>query len=64
MEDKKALSQLILQACHEKEGKKRLACASAFALAKKHKLKISEIGAMCDELEIKISQCQLGCFGN
>jgi hypothetical protein len=40
----------------------RLTCEQAHALAKELKVTLQEIGALCDELKIKISACQLGCF--
>ncbi len=44
------------------EGKKRLTCAEAFELAKKCDVEIIEIGRMCNQHNIKICKCQLGCF--
>jgi hypothetical protein len=43
-----------------KEG--RIACASAFALAEKLKITRAEMGKILDELEIRITRCQLWCF--
>lgn len=43
-----------------KDGK--LKCAEAFALAREENVSISRIGEALNELEIKISNCQLGCF--
>ena len=40
----------------------RLTCEHAHALAKALNVTLQEIGALCDELKIKISACQLGCF--
>ena len=42
------------------EGK--LPCAVAFKIAKKLKVAPKEVGAAANELKIKISSCQLGCF--
>ena len=44
------------------EDKKRLSCAEAFELAKKYDVKISGIGHICNQHNIKIFKCQLGCF--
>jgi len=44
------------------EDKKRLTCAEAFELAKKFDVEIIEIGRMCNQHNIKICKCQLGCF--
>jgi hypothetical protein len=62
MTDREKLVQLILDASGEKDGKKRIDCATAFGLAKKHGLKLADIGAACNEENIKIINCQLGCF--
>ncbi len=42
------------------EGK--LPCAVAFRIAKKLKVAPKEVGDAANELKIKISSCQLGCF--
>jgi len=42
------------------EGK--LPCAVAFKIAKKLKVAPKEVGDAANELKIKISSCQLGCF--
>ncbi len=41
----------------------RLACAAALALAGKLGRKPREVGQACDALGVKITSCQLGCFG-
>ncbi len=40
----------------------RLACEKAHAIAKDLNISLREIGALCNELKIKITACQLGCF--
>jgi hypothetical protein len=40
----------------------RIPCAAAFQLAEELGLTRSRLGELCNELNIKISQCQLGCF--
>jgi hypothetical protein len=42
------------------EGK--IACAAAFRLAEELGLSRKDLGKILDELRIKITQCQLGCF--
>jgi hypothetical protein len=46
----------------ESDDRKQLTCAEAFALAKKHQAKIIEIGNICNQHNIRICKCQLGCF--
>ncbi|MBE0528738.1 MAG: hypothetical protein IH629_06010 [Thermoleophilia bacterium] len=43
-------------------GDKRIACADAFKIAKDLDVAIADVGRTCDELGIKMMQCQLGCF--
>jgi hypothetical protein len=44
------------------EGRKQLTCAQAFELARKHEAEIIEIGNICNQHDIRICKCQLGCF--
>ncbi|MBD3235798.1 MAG: hypothetical protein GF330_03765 [Candidatus Eisenbacteria bacterium] len=41
----------------------RLACRDALALAARLQIKPIEIGRLCDRHQIRIVNCQLGCFG-
>ena len=43
-----------------KDGK--IACAVAFKISKENGVPIRKIGDLCNQLKIKIIQCQLGCF--
>jgi len=40
----------------------RLSCEKAHDLARDAGMSLGEVGALCNELKIKISACQLGCF--
>lgn len=40
----------------------RLSCEAAHQLSGEHRVSLQEIGALCNELKIKIADCQLGCF--
>ena len=40
----------------------KLTCEEAHALAARLDIPLKEIGALCDQLKIRISACQLGCF--
>ena len=44
------------------DDRKRLTCAEAFKLAKEHRAEIIEIGRICNQNNIRICKCQLGCF--
>jgi hypothetical protein len=40
----------------------RLSCEKAHELSAALHIPLREIGLLCNELKIKISSCQLGCF--
>ncbi len=40
----------------------RLSCEAAHAIGKELNVSLQEIGAVCNNLKIKITACQLGCF--
>ncbi len=46
-----------------KDGEKvKLACAAAFTIADQFGVNPSEIGSICNDRNIRICHCQLGCF--
>lgn len=40
----------------------KLPCSVAFQIAKELKVNPQQVGETANQLKIKISQCQLGCF--
>lgn len=40
----------------------RLSCEKAHELSKTLNVPLRDIGALCNEMKVKISSCQLGCF--
>ncbi len=40
----------------------KLSCAEAFRLANELSCSPKDIGSICNEKDIKINKCQLGCF--
>ncbi len=52
----------LIQAIQDAAVNSRLTCERAHLLAGELKVTLKEIGAICNELEIKISACRLGCF--
>ena len=58
MVDRKGLEEAILKKA--KEGK--LPCAICFKIADDFGISKKEMGKVLNEIKIKISQCQLGCF--
>jgi hypothetical protein len=41
---------------------KALPCGAAFKIARDLDVPLADVGRTCNELGIKIMQCQLGCF--
>ena len=58
----KGLVEAVLNAARERNGKLELLCADAFELAAQYKVAPLTVGRICQEREIKIRACQLGCF--
>ncbi len=56
------LLDAIMKKTYKDGDKTKLTCASALQLARQLGVKPSEVGAMCNEHNIRISNCQLGCF--
>ena len=52
----------IIEAIHSEAVNNRLSCEKAHELSASLGVPLREIGALCNELGIKISACQLGCF--
>jgi hypothetical protein len=52
----------IIEALRAASDNNRLTCEKAHALAEELNVSLREIGVLCNELNIKISACQLGCF--
>lgn len=58
MEDRKKLKEAVLEKA--KDGK--LPCALCLKIADDFRISKREMGKILNEMKIKISQCQLGCF--
>ena len=43
-------------------GDKKLSCSDAFKIAEENGISAAEVGKTCDEMDVKIKGCQLGCF--
>ena len=52
----------IMELIREKSQNDRLTCPQAMEIANKAGIEFSDIGKMLDEMKIKITSCQLGCF--
>lgn len=62
MGDKFELIDAIRQALAEVGGKKKLPCVEAFRLAEEFDVSKAQVGQICNDNNIKISNCQFGCF--
>jgi len=58
MVDRKKLEETILEKA--KEGK--IPCAMCFKIAEDFGVSKKEMGQVLNEIKVRISQCQLGCF--
>lgn len=45
------------------DGRRSLTCEAAIALAEELGVPLTELGDFCQKSQIKIRDCQLGCFG-
>jgi hypothetical protein len=61
MEESK-LREIIKKAAVDDNGRRKLSCAEAFKIAAEHSVSLRDIGRICNEEQIKIRECQLGCF--
>ena len=62
MDKTKDLIGAVLKRAQKADGKKKLACAEAFELAQEYEVRVVMIGRICNQNDIKICKCQLGCF--
>ena len=65
MDKKEQLVDAVLKSAkceRESDDLKQLTCTEAFELAKKYEAEIIEIGRICNQNNIRICKCQLGCF--
>jgi hypothetical protein len=54
--------KLVLDSAVDVDGRKKLTCEKALELSRKNDISLKEIGEICDAEEVKITNCQLGCF--
>jgi len=55
-------SEMLKEAVMQASSDGRLTCEMAHELGGRLEVTLQEIGAVCNELNIKIKACQLGCF--
>jgi hypothetical protein len=54
--------ELLMAAVTKASSDGRLTCENAHDLGKELDVPLKEIGDVCNELNIRIKDCQLGCF--
>ena len=52
----------VKSASEEIEGRLMLSCNSAFKVAHQFQVDLKTIGRICNQQNIKVGNCQLGCF--
>lgn len=52
----------VLEAIQAATRDNRLTCEKAHELANTLGISLRELGALCDQMKIKIAACQLSCF--
>ncbi len=52
----------VVDAIRRASEKNRLSCEKAHELSRLLEVPLKEIGQICNELNIRIASCQLGCF--
>ena len=62
-ENTKDTGQALVEEINASLMEGRLPCPVAFKVARKLDVKLGLVGGKADELGIKVSNCQLGCFG-
>ncbi len=55
-------AEKIIEAIRAASEADRLTCEKAHDLSRALNVPLREIGELCNELKIKIADCQLGCF--
>ena len=60
--EKKELLNVILKLSFKEGDKVKLTCDSALTVAEQFGVKPSEVGSICNDQNIRLCQCQLGCF--
>lgn len=60
--ERKNIEEALTAKVIEKEGKKIIPCPAVLKIAETLNVPATEVGKICNEMKIKIMNCQLGCF--
>lgn len=61
--DETKIEAAVLAAAREEDGLRQLSCARAQVLAEDLGVTPRTVGAVCQRLGVRLTDCQLGCFG-
>ena len=59
---KEDLINAVLERAQDSDDRKKLTCTEAFQIAGELNVEVAEIGRICNQQNIRICKCQLGCF--
>lgn len=62
MNEKQKIIEALVKVSEMDDGKHKIPCVVALQIANEFGVMPSEIGKICDDENIKIVECQLGCF--
>jgi hypothetical protein len=62
--NKNQLAAAIFRHTTVADGRRRISCEQAHRLAAEWGAEVARIGEICQAEQIKITHCQLGCFGD
>jgi hypothetical protein len=62
MKTQEELARIVLDRSKEVNGKRILTCAEALSLAAELGVEPRQIGSACDQGNVRLGSCQLGCF--
>ena len=62
MNKRQDLIDAVLEQSQKNGRRKELPCAEAFELARKFNARLTAIGRICNQNNVRIRKCQLGCF--
>lgn len=62
MKSQEELTKAVLERSSVVEGRRRLTCAQAMSLAAELGVEPAQIGHICNQEQIRLGHCQLGCF--
>jgi len=62
MKSQEELTKAVIERSKEMNGRRTLTCAQALGLAAELGVKPVRIGRVCNQQNIRLGGCQLGCF--